>query len=169
MSVLFVGLKGKIYLLYFDIIPVFWDIKGTDNQMWYCDSSIMTTPRYFILFLFFFTVSKQQYWPGMIILTMQLQRIVAKKLGNLKTINLLLSCLCKKAFCNDNGHRHAEICKYRLGDMTTNYHRIRSKFSRTAKVVIDRAFILLQRSIFYVDLSWINFSQRASHCDGLYG
>ena len=55
------------------------------------------------------------------------------------------------------------------GDMTTNYQRIPSKFSRTAKVVIDRAFILLQRSIFYVDLSWINFSQRASHCNGLYG
>ena len=161
MSVLFVGLKGKIYLLYFDIIPVFWDIKGTDNQMWYFDSSIMTTPRYFILFLFFFTFSKQQYWPGMIILTIQLQRIVAKMLGNLKRINLLLSCLCKKRFCHDNGHRHAKICKYRLGDMTTNYHIIRSKFSRTAKVV--------QRSIFYVDLNWINFSQRASHCNGLYG
>ena len=55
------------------------------------------------------------------------------------------------------------------GDMTTNYHIIPSKFSRTAKVVIDRAFILLHRSIFYVDLSWINFSQRASHCNGLYG
>ena len=97
----------------------------------------------------------------MIILTMQLQRIVAKMLGNLKTINLLLSCLCKKAFCNDNGHRHAEICKYRLGDMTTNYHRIRSKFSRTAKVVIDRAFILLHASIFYNgDLNWILSSPR---------
>ena len=80
-------------------------------------------------------------------------------LGNLKKINLLLSCLCKKRFCHDNGHRHAKICKYRLGDMTTNYHIIRSKFSRTAKVV--------QRSIFYVDLSWINFSQRASHCNRL--
>ena len=55
------------------------------------------------------------------------------------------------------------------GDMTTNYHIIPSKFSRTAKVVIDRAFILLHRSIFYVDLNWINFSQRASHCNGLYG
>ena len=97
----------------------------------------------------------------MIIMTMQLQRIVAKMLGNLKRINLLLSCLCKKRFCHDNGHRHAKICKYRLGDMTTNYHIIRSKFSRTAKVV--------QRSIFYVDLNWINFSQRASHCNGLYG
>ena len=55
------------------------------------------------------------------------------------------------------------------GDMRTNYHIIPSKFSRTAKVVIDRAFILLHRSIFYVDLSWINFSQRASHCNDLYG
>ena len=27
----------------------------------------------------------------------------------------------------------------------------------------------VHRSIFYVDLSWINFSQRASHCNGLYG
>ena len=62
----------------------------------------------------------------------------------------------KKKFCHDNGHRHAKICKYRLGDMTTNYHRIRSKFSRTAKVVIDRAFILLHGSIFYNgDLNWI--------------
>ena len=26
----------------------------------------------------------------------------------------------------------------------------------------------VHRSIFYVDLSWINFSQRASHCNGLY-
>ena len=51
----------------------------------------------------------------MIILTMQLQRIVAKMLGNLKRINLLLSCLWKKKFCHDNGHRHAKICKYRLG------------------------------------------------------
>ena len=56
------------------------------------------------------------------------------------------------------------------GDMTTNNHRIPSKFSRTAKVVIDRVFILLHGSIFYnVDLSWINFSQRASHGNGLYG
>ena len=92
---------------------------------------------------------------------MQLQRIVAKMLGNLKRINLLLSCLCKKNFCHDNGHRHAKICKYRLGDMTTNYHRIRSKFSRTAKVVIDRAFILLHGSIFYNgDLNWILSSPR---------
>ena len=91
-------LKVRYTWLYFDIIPVFWDIKGTDNQMWYFDSSIMTTPRYFTLFLFFFTFSRQQYRPGMIILTMQLQRIVAKMLGNLKRINLLLSCLCKKSF-----------------------------------------------------------------------
>ena len=27
----------------------------------------------------------------------------------------------------------------------------------------------VHRSIFYVDRSWINFSQRASHCNGLYG
>ena len=27
----------------------------------------------------------------------------------------------------------------------------------------------VHRSIFYVDLSWINFSQGASHCNGLYG
>ena len=27
----------------------------------------------------------------------------------------------------------------------------------------------VHQSIFYVDLSWINFSQRASHCNGLYG
>ena len=115
------------------------------------------------------TFSKQQYRPGMIILTMQLQRIVAKRLGNLKRINLLLSCLCKKKFCRDNGYSYAKICKYRLG-RHDNYQRIPSKFSRTAKVVIDRAFILLHPSIFYnVDLSWINFSQRASHCNGLYG
>ena len=48
------------------------------------------------------------------------------------------------------------------GDMTTNYNRISSKFSRTGKVVIDREFILLHRSIFDVDLNWINFSRRAS-------
>ena len=47
------------------------------------------------------------------------------------------------------------------GDMTTNYQRIPSKFSRTAKVVIDRAFILLHASIFYNgDLNWILSSPR---------
>ena len=45
--------------------------------------------------------------------------------------------------------------------MTTNYQRIPSKFSRTAKVVIDRAFILLHGSIFYNgDLNWILSSPR---------
>ena len=41
----------------------------------------------------------------MIILTMQLQRIVAERLSNLKRINLLLSCLCKNPF----GSRFAEF------------------------------------------------------------
>ena len=106
----------------------------------------------------------------MIILTMQLQKIFAERLGNLKRINLLLSCLCKNSFVMTTVIAMLKYASTFWGDKTTNYQRIPSKFSKTGKVVIDRAFILLHGSIFYnVDLNWINFSQRASHCNGLYG
>ena len=108
----------------------------------------------------------------MIILTMQLQRIVAERLGNVNRINLLLSRVYgKKNFVMTTVIAMLKYASRIVRDhMTANYQRIPSKFSRTAKVVIDRAFILLHGSIFYnVDLNWINFSQRASHCNGLYG
>ena len=107
----------------------------------------------------------------MIILTMQLQRIVAERLGNLNRINLLLSRVyAKKSFVMTTVIAMLKYASFVWGDMTTNYHRIPSKFSRTPKVVIDRAFILLHGSIFYnVDPNWINFSQRAFHCNGLCG
>ena len=79
----------------------------------------------------------------MIILTMQLQRIVAERLGNLNRINLLLSRVYgKKNFVMTTVIAMLKYASRIVRDhMTANYQRIPSKFSRTAKVVIDRAFI----------------------------
>ena len=78
----------------------------------------------------------------MIILTMQLQRIVAERLGNLNRINLLLSRVYgKKSFVMTTVIAMLKYASIVRDHMTTNYQRIPSKFSRTAKVVIDRAFI----------------------------